>query len=134
MNAVGAIRQIIINALGEGDFAVYPVILPQQKPYPAVTLRISDTKTNDTKTTISPIDNVIVTASIFAKTYNEAQDIETQIRQAIDGFTGIVVTTLDSVSHRFDEIRFLGRKDDFDEESVLFVRLADYDVRYYWQS
>ncbi len=137
MNAVGAIGKKLLDdaatvALLANASSVYPVVLPQQKTYPAVTLEISSTKPNDSKTQVSPIDNVTVTAKIYAKTYSQAQAIDTAIRNEIDGFEGNVTTT-DSVVHRFDAIRFLTREDGFDEENVLFVRVANYDVRYYRQ-
>ena len=135
MNAVGAIRKIILDdsatvALLNSNTSVYPTVLPQSKEYPAVTLMILDAKPNDSKTQTSPIDNVQVAATIFAKTYDAAQQIDTAVRNAIDGFSG-GVTTSDSTVHYIDEVRFLTRKDDFDEESILFVRQCLYDVRYY---
>ena len=137
MNAVGAIGKLITDdagtvALLPTNSSVYPVIIPQGKPYPAVTLTISSTKPNDSKTQISPIDNVIVSVKIFAKTYDKTQQIDTEIRRVIDGFDGTVTTT-DAVVHKFDEIRFLTREDGYDEENRLFVRMANYDVRYYRQ-
>ena len=135
MNAVGAIRKIILDdsatvALLNSSTSVYPTVLPQSKEYPAVTLMILDAKPNDSKTQTSPIDNVQVAATIFAKTYDAAQQIDTAIRNVIDGFEG-GVTTSDSTVHYIDAVRFLTRKDDFDEESILFVRQCLYDVRYY---
>jgi len=135
MNAVGAIRKIILDdatsvALLFNSTSVYPIILPQQKEYPAITLMLTDSKPNDSKTQTSPIDNVAVAVTIFGKTYDKVQQIDTAIRAAIDGFEG-TVTTSDFISHYIDGIRFLSRKDDFDTESVLFVRQCIYDVRYY---
>ena len=137
MNAVGAVRKLILSdaatvALLANSTSVYPTVLPQAKECPAVTLMILNTRPNDTKTQISPIDNVLVNIRIFSKTYDKAQQIDTTIREAIDGYTG-TATTSDAVVHRFDEIRFLAREDGFDEENQLFVRSNTYDVRYYWQ-
>jgi hypothetical protein len=135
MNAVGAIRKILLDeAMVTGLLAdstsIYPVILPQDKQYPAVTLMVVDTKPNDSKTQVSGIDNVQVVANIFAKTYDRAQQIDTMVRNTIDGFSG-GVTTSDATVHYIDAVRFLGRKDDFDEENILFVRQCIYDVRYF---
>ena len=137
MNAVGAIRKLILDdaatvALLFDNTSVYPVVLPQQKTYPAVTLAITNTKPNDSKTQISGVDNVMVVVRVFASTYDRVQQIDTEIRRVIDGFNG-TVTTSDSETHKFHEIRFLAREDGFDEENKLFVRIANYDVRYYWQ-
>lgn len=134
MNAVGAIRKIILDdattvALLANSTSVYPVVLPQQKEYPAITLMIVDTKPNDSKTQVSGIDNVQVAVMAFAKTYDKAQQIGNNVRACIDGFGG-GVTTSDGTLHYFDEIRFLSIKDDFDEENVLFVRQSLYDIRY----
>lgn len=130
MNAVGAVRQIIIDAVGEESFAVYPTVARQEKTYPLVRMMIGDSKPNDSKTHTSPIDNVQIVADIFANTYNAAQQIDTIIRDAIDGFSG-GVTTSDAAVHYIAAIRFLNRRDDFDEENKLFVRQCVYDVRYY---
>ncbi len=135
MNTVGAIRKILLDeatvtGLLADNTSIYPVVLPQQKQYPAVALMIVDAKPNDSKTQVSGVDNVQVVANIFAKTYDQAQSIDTAIRNAVDGFSG-GVTTSDTTIHYIDAVRFLGRKDEFDEESVLFVRQCVYDVRYY---
>lgn len=134
MNAVGAIRQIILSdattvALLFNSTSVYPTVLPQQKEYPAIALMIADTKPNDTKTHVSSVDNVQVVVEVFAKSYDRAQQIGNSVRACIDGFGG-GVTTSDAAVHYFDEIRFLSIKDGFDEENRLFVRQSVYDVRY----
>ena len=134
MNAVGAIRKIILDdattvALLFNSTSVYPIVLPQAKEFPAVTLMIDNSKPNDSKTQVSGIDNVQVVVTAFAKTYDRAQQIGNSVRACIDGFSG-GVTTSDSAVHYFDAIRFLSIKDDFDEENVLFVRQSLYDVRY----
>lgn len=136
MNAVGALRRIILDdtntvALLADSTSVYPVVLPQAKVYPAITLLIGDATPNDSKTQTSPIDKVQISVSIFAKDYNVAQKIDTAVRNAIDGFSGGVTTTPDNVEHYIDEVRFLTRRDDYDEENQLFVRMCVYDVRYY---
>lgn len=136
MNAVGAIRQIILNdaatvALLADATSVYPTVVPQAKTFPAVTLRIIDAKPNDSKSQVSPIDNVQIVCSSFGKTYNETQKIDAAIRTAIDGWSGDVTTTADSVTHHIADVRYLMPKDDFDEENILFVRTTSYDVRYY---
>lgn len=135
MNTVGAIRKIILDdavtvAMLHSATAVYPTVLPQQKEYPAVTLMLTDLRPNDSKTQTSGVDNVQVVTTIYAKTYDKAQQISDSIRACIDGFSG-GVTTSDSAVHYIDAIRFLSVKDDFDEENVLFVRQAVYDVRYF---
>lgn len=133
MNAVGAIRQIILEdatttAMLATPTAVYPAALPQTDQYPAIVLMISDLKPNDSKTQVSGVDNVQVLCMVFAKTYNSAQQIADSVRACIDGFSGGVTTSDDAV-HYFDNIRFLSYKDGLDQESVLFVREAIYDVR-----
>jgi|WetSurMetagenome_2_1015567.scaffolds.fasta_scaffold397887_2 hypothetical protein len=135
MNAVGAVRQILLDDAITVDLlfdptSIYPTVLPQEKQYPAVILMIGDAKPNDSKTETSPIDNVQIWAVAYSKTYDLSQQIDTAIRNAIDGFAG-GVTTSDSAVHYIDAIRFMSRKDDFDEENVLFVRQCVYDVRYY---
>lgn len=135
MNVVGAIRKIILDdattvAMLANTTAVYPVVVPQKSEYPAVELMLSDTKPNDSKTQVSPVDNVQVVASIYAKTYDRVQQISDSIRACIDGFSG-GVTTSDNVVHFIDAVRYLSLKDGYDQENVLFARQVTYDVRYY---
>ena len=135
MNAVGAIRQILLEDATLtallAPTAIYPVVLPQDRKYPAITLRILDTKPNDSKTQVSPVDNIPIALTIYAKDYNTAQTIDDEARKAIDGFSG-GVTTSDLAVHDIRDVRFLSRRDgDFDEENKLFVREVIYDVRYY---
>lgn len=133
MNAVGAIRQIILDdattvAMLVNVTAVYPTILPAANTYPAIVLMLADLRPNDTKTNTSSVDNVQVVCMAFAKTYDAAQQIADSVRACIDGFSG-GVTTSDSAVHYFDGIRFLNYKDGFDAENALFVRETMYDVR-----
>lgn len=135
MNVVGAIRKIVLDdaatvALLFNNTSVYPTIIPQKKECPAIRLMIADTKPNDSKTQVSGIDNVHVSATIFADSYDKTQLIDTALRNAIDGFSG-GVTTSDSVVHYIDAVRFLTRIDDYDPENLLFVRQCMYDVRYF---
>ena len=80
MNAVGAIRKIILDdattvAMLFNQTSVYPMVLPQQKEYPAVTLMLLDTKPNDSKTQVSGVDNVQIAATFFGKTYDKVQGV-----------------------------------------------------------
>lgn len=134
MNVVGAIRKIILDdattvAMLFNSTSVYPVVLPQQKEYPAVELMLTDLKANDSKTQTSGVDNVQVVASVYAKTYDKVQQISDSIRACIDGFSG-GVTTSDLVVHYIDAVRFLSVKDGFDQENILFAQQSVYDVRY----
>ncbi len=134
MNVVGAVRQILLDdattlALLFNNTSIYPVVLPEQKEYPAITLHLDNTKPNDSKTQVSGVDNVQVVVLAFAKTYDRVQQINTAVRNAIDGFSGGVTTSDDAV-HNIDAIRFLSIKDDYDQENDLFVRQSIYDVRF----
>ena len=135
MNVVGAVRQIIINnagatALLANSTAVYPVVLPQAKVYPAVTIKIGDDRQNNCKGSTTDLDIVEVLIGVFANTYDKAQAVDTAVRSAIDGFSGTIVTTVDSVVHFFEDIRFLYRTDEYDQENQLFYRVVSYKCRY----
>ena len=91
MNVVGAVRQIIINnaattALLANSTAVYPVVLPQAKVYPAVTIKIGDDRQNNCKGSTTDLDIVEVLIGVFANTYDRAQAVDTAVRNAIEGF------------------------------------------------
>lgn len=136
MNAVGAIRQIILDdavtvALLASSTAVYPVILPQTRVYPAITLMIGDDRPETYKwTPTAEKDRVEVVVGIWAKEYNVAQNIDTAVRNAIDGYVGNV-TTSDSAVHYIHDVAFLSRKDGFDQENILFYREVVYRVVYH---
>ncbi len=133
MNAVGAIRQLIIDnagvvALLSSADAVYPVILPQRRTYPAITLLIGDDEPELYKwTPTAEKDRVKMVVGIWAKEYNTAQQIDEAIRAAIDGFEGNV-TTSDSDTQRVHEVAFIRRKDGYDKENALFYREVIYRV------
>lgn len=135
MNAVGAIRQIILDdavtvALLANNTSVYPVVLPQSKTYPAITLQIGDDRPENYKwTPTAEKDRVEMVVGIWAKEYTIAQQIDTAVRNAIDGFVGNV-TTDDSVIHYIFDTVFQNRKDGFDQENVLFYREVSYFVTY----
>lgn len=136
MNVVGAIRQIILDdattvALIASN-AVYPVILPQAKTYPAITLLINDDRPEDYKwNPTAEKDRVELVVGIWASTYDKAQLIDTAVRNAIDGFVGTVTTAADSVDHYIYDTAFLRRSDDYDQENKQFYRTVFYRVTYH---
>lgn len=135
MNVVGAVRHIIISdsdvtGLLASATAVYPVVLPQANVYPAVTVKIGDDRQNNCKGATTDMDVVEVLIGVFSKTYDATQKIDTAIRNAVDGFYGAVTTSPDSVVHFFEDISFLYRTDDYDEENKLFYRTVSYKCRY----
>lgn len=137
MNAVGAVRELILSDSATvmqlaSATSVYPTILPQKIPYPAITLRIGgDNPENYKWTPTAEKDRVDLVVVIFAKTYDVVQKIDTSVRDAIDGFVGGVTTHPDEVEHYIYDIKFLNRRDDFDQENVLFFREISYFVTYH---
>jgi hypothetical protein len=135
MNAVGAIRQLIIDdaatvALLSSNTAVYPVIVPQGNQYPALSVKIGDDRQGNCKGATTDVDILEIIIGVFAKTYFAAQKIDSSVRAAIDGFNGTVVTEPDNESHFFEDVSFLYRNDDYDEENKLFYRVVAYRCRY----
>ncbi len=136
MNAVGAVRQIILDdsnvvSLLASSTAVYPVIIPQTGIYPAITLAIGDDEPEDYKWTLTAEkDRINMVVGVFAKEYNTAQQIDTAVRNVIDGFIGSV-TTSDSVIHYIHDIAFKGRSEGYDTENALFYRDVTYRVIYH---
>jgi hypothetical protein len=135
MNAVGAIRQVILDdavtvALLVSNTAVYPTILPQTKPYPSITLMIGANGQENSKwTPTASEDRIELVVGVWADTYDKAQNIDTAVRNAIDGYVGSV-TTSDSVAHYFRDVAFKDRKDGYDQENKLFYREVTYRVIY----
>jgi hypothetical protein len=135
MNVVGAVRHIIISdsdvtGLLATNESVFPVVIPQAGNYPAVTVKIGDDRQNNCKGATTDMDVVEVLVGIFSKTYDKSQRVDTAIRNAIDGFNGAVTTSPDNVVHFFEDISFLYRNDDYDEENKLFYRTVSYKCRY----
>lgn len=136
MNVVGAVREIILSDAATvaliASNAVYPVILPQTKTYPAITLLINDDRPEDYKwSPTAEKDRVELAIGIWAPTYDQAQKIDTAVRDAIDGFVGTVTTAADNVDHYIYDTAFLRRSDDYDQENKQFYRTVFYRVTYH---
>jgi hypothetical protein len=136
MNAVGAIRQILLDNSNVTDMlasatAIFPVVIPQAGMYPAITVAIGDDEPEDYKwTPTAELERLNIAIAVFAKDYSTAQAIDTAVRNAIDGYVG-GVTTSDSVVHYIHDVAFRGRSDGFDSDNILFYRDITYRVIYH---
>ncbi len=111
------------NAVGCGN-RVYPVTRQQGSALPAVVYEEYDNNPSDTKSGRSDLDVVLVEITVLAKTYAEARDINRNIRDILDRYTGTVngVTT--------DGVRFLSTQDmAMGTATDVYKVVSDYQVR-----
>ena len=108
-----AIYYILRNTAGVSNY-VSARIFPQKVPYsetmPAITYFIIDTNPNNTKNGVSTYDYIRCQITSFGTTYAQAQDLATEIRNALDYKSG----TFEGVE--IDKCFFEDANDVFDDK------------------
>ena len=108
-----AIYYILRNTTGVSNY-VSARIFPQKVPYsetmPAITYFIIDTNPNNTKNGVSTYDYIRCQITSFGTTYAQAQDLATEIRNALDYKSG----TFEGVE--IDKCFFEDANDVFDDK------------------
>tara|TARA_R100000654_G_scaffold23374_1_gene45750 strand:+ start:2093 stop:2491 length:399 start_codon:yes stop_codon:yes gene_type:complete len=108
-----AIYFILRNTTGVSNY-VSARIFPQKVPYsetmPAITYFIIDTNPNNTKNGVSTYDYIRCQITSFGTTYAQAQDLATEIRNALDYKSG----TFEGVE--IDKCFFEDANDVFDDK------------------
>lgn len=135
MNVIGAIRRIILDDIAAPQSAslggrVYPVVVAQAQALPSVCLGLIDVGPIDRKTGVSDMDFVAISVNTFSLDYYQANQIDAAIRDVIDGYSGSVTTTEDSVVHNIQNISFLSTLDSYSDEQKIYVRETRYRVSY----
>lgn len=125
-NRVAAIWQILKEAPAVYAITrqnVYPNILPQNTPYPAVVY--GQVAEDFLETKDAPIHNGYrVAVEVYAETYAKAQQLVTAIRDAIGNYTGTIAGL------GFTRIRFVNQTDGiFEEDLEVFKISLDFSIK-----
>lgn len=71
--------------------AVYPVRVPQSKPFPAVTYQIISTTPSRCKGGVSKSDKIRVQLNIFSEKYEQMEAVAAAVREVLDGLKDTVL-------------------------------------------
>ena len=111
-----------MNALISGR--IYPVIIPQNDPYPAITYSVTNSPANTGHETAATQDRATVQFNIWATTYASCLAIDTALRTLIDNVSGaaggVTVTGCD----------YAGGSDGIDDKLEYFFISSTYEFRY----
>lgn len=109
---------------------IYPLTIPQTTPLPAVRIVTVANEPSDTKTGASTLDAIRVQIDSYAASMLTAQQLDEEIRDAIDRYRGsVTVTGTGGATYFVDGIRFESRNETMEEEKDIFRISADYQVR-----
>lgn len=110
---------------------IYPLTIPQGDNYlPAVRITTVANEPFDTKTGASTLDAIRVQIDCYAKSMLTAQQLEEEVRDAIDRYRGsVTVTGTGGDTYFVDGIRFENRNETIEEERDIFRTSSDYQVR-----
>lgn len=109
---------------------IYPLTIPQTTPLPAVRIVTVANEPSDTKTGASTLDAIRVQVDSYAASMLTAQQLDEEIRDAIDRYRGsVTVTGTGGATYFVDGIRFESRNETMEEEKDIFRISADYQVR-----
>lgn len=111
-----------MNALISGR--IYPVIIPQNDPYPAITYSVVNSPADTGHETAATQDRATVQFNIWASTYASCLAIDTALRTLLDNVSGtaggVTVTGCD----------YGGGSDGIDEKLEYFFISSNYEFRY----
>jgi hypothetical protein len=132
MNITGALYTLLQANVGVTNLVgnkIYPLIVPQTQPRPAVTIQVAAVAPSDTKSNTSGVDMVQVQFSVFAQKYSEAAEITEAIRKAIDKV--MVTVAVAGKLYRIGGVRYLDQIEQVEEQTDTFHIASDYLVRYH---
>ena len=102
---------------------IYPVIAPENCPFPFMVYQIISTVPNHTKDSTSLVDTMRVQVAILDKTYGSVCELSSQVRDQIDFITGTYAGV------NIDGLRFAGALDMPYNISGIFHKNQDYMIR-----
>ncbi len=109
---------------------IYPLTIPQTTPLPAVRIMTVANQPSDTKTGASTLDAIRVQVDSYAASMLTAQQLDEEIRDAIDRYRGsVTVIGTGGDTYFVDGIRFETRNETMEEEKDIFRISSDYQVR-----
>jgi len=108
-----AVAQILINdsqvaALTGGN--IFPVSMPQEAGFPAITYQLISLNPNNVKSRPSSYDESEFQVTVFAELMSDTVEISGHVRRALDGYSGRVQSVDIPV------LEFIGMEDNFGED------------------
>ena len=120
------VTDILLNTASVTDVVgnrIYPSVIPQDEPYPAITFLEVAVNPSGTKDGPSELDQINVQINCFASTNKEASELAQKVRTALDyrlgNFQGVEV----------DKIVFKNQSDQFDDDLLIHHKAIDFSFR-----
>lgn len=116
------ITEILVNneavAAIVGD-RVYPVVIPQTKDMPCLVYLLTSNDPSNYNSGAAVNDRRSFSVYVVARKYSEVDDLSEKVRLALDRYSG------GSVQNIF----YQTESDDFEQETMLYVRVMDFQLR-----
>lgn len=112
----------LITLLG-GTSKIFPIRIPQETAYPAITYTKLSQSPNHTKTGPSLVDEVRIQIDTYSKDYAQLVSIDKRVRTLLDYYTGTIVSV------NVDSIWFVNSTEVGEPELGLKHFATDYQMR-----
>lgn len=106
---------------------IYPLVIPQGKGLPALTVTRNGERPGDTKSGVSRVDTIEVQVSAFSKKYKEASDIAGHLRRILDKQN--TTATVGQKRWNVPGIRYDGSTRMVEEENDVFHIAVQFTLR-----
>lgn len=103
---------------------IYPNIILDEKAVNYIVYQTNSTTPTDCKDGRSTLDVLSVDILVFASTLDLCNQISLAVRNTLDRYSGV------NSGLTIDKIIFTGDNNDFDEESQIYFKSIQYDVRF----
>ena len=126
--AIKAIKHILGNTAGVTAIVgtkSHAGRAPQETALPYVVFDIVSVEPTDSKTRPSSLDRIRVQVDCYATTYAGAEALNDAVRSALDAYT--IGATVNGV--KVDGIMYITENGTIDEETDIYRRSADYQIR-----
>lgn len=120
-----AVAQILINDSKVNDLVngrIFPLQMPQESGFPAISYQLISLTPNDTKQQPSKYDESEFQVNVFAELIKDTIKIAGHVRRALDGYSG----TVDAV--RIPVVRFIDMNDNFEQDNEIKYTMLRFSV------
>ena len=98
---------------------VYPVVIPQTNDLPALVYSIGSAVPSHTNDGSSKLDKFQFQVYCLARSYAAVDNLAAKVRVALHGYKTPII----------QEIRYNTEMDDYEESTMIFVRVMTFDLR-----
>ncbi len=116
------IAEILVNNDAVNDIVgnrVYPVVIPQTKEMPCLVYLLTGNEPSSSNAGPAVNDKRSFSVHVVARKYSEVDDLADKVRAALDRYQGEGV----------QNIFYQTESDDFEQETMLYVRVIDFQIR-----